>query len=159
MLVELIDLLGAGSLEPEERAEAIAQVERAPQELDWAGSPEKAYAIALCGCLNRHCASGDHLADMFEGLHDLLGDDLPPVPGGLKTMLEHYTWLDRELEAWNDTGGYDLVDVDDTVGDEMHHFVVHRRDTPRILEIGRTMKLKITRPLAYWQQIDTLSQQ
>lgn len=50
-------------------------------------------------------------------------------------------------------GGYDIVEVDDMATDNMHLFVVYRRDVVRILEIATSFGLDAKRPLDYWSRL------
>jgi hypothetical protein len=71
-------------------------------------------------------------------------------------MLEYYEWMEQELAEWAvEQGGYDLIEVDDRYSDNMNIFVVFRRDTERMIQIGTVLGFQICRPLDYYRELHT----
>lgn len=164
MLPHLIDLLTCSSLDSIERDEIAQRVVSAASnpEYDWTDDPVIAMSIELIFSLSDYCASGDKLDEVHEQLREMFEEPFPDYPYKLgsgkftksPTPLEYFEWLDAELaQRAVDRGGYDLVELDTMIDDNMNLLVVYRRDIDRIIEIGTELQFRISRPLDYWRGI------
>jgi hypothetical protein len=164
MLANLIDLLTCGSLEPIDRDEIAARVQNAPQDpaFSWVSSSEEAMSIELIGSLVDYVATGDKIDEVHELIQDMFEGPFPDFPhdlnadrpGERRVVLEYYEWMEQELSQWVvEEGGYDLIDVDDRCSENMNVFVVFRRDTDRIIQIGTEIGFRLCRPLDYYRKL------
>lgn len=65
----------------------------------------------------------------------------------------YFIWLDSQLSEWKTDEVCDIVEIDDTITDNMHLFAVYRKDIARILEIAASLDLSIRRPIDYWRKL------
>jgi hypothetical protein len=164
MLANLINLLTCGSLEAIDRDEIITRVQNAPEdpEFSWVSSPEEAMSIELIGSLVDYVATGDKIDEVHELIQDMFEGSFPDFPhdlnadrpGERRVVLEYYEWMEEELSQWAvEEGGYDLIDVDDRCSENMNVFVVFRRDTDRIIQMGTELGFRLCRPLDYYREL------
>jgi hypothetical protein len=164
MLIELINLLTCGLIDPIERDEIVVRVQNASQnpDLSWTSSPEEAISIELIGLLADYVATGDKVDEVHELIQNIFDAPFPDFPhdlnadrpGERRVMLEYYEWMEQELAEWAvEQGGYDLIEVDDRCSENMNIFVVFRRDTDRIIQIGTELGFRICRLLDYYRDL------
>jgi hypothetical protein len=164
MLANLIELLTCGLLETIDRDEIVTRVQNAPEnpEFSWTSSPEEAMSIELIGSLVDYVATGDKIDEVHELIQDMFEGSFPDFPhdlnadrpGERRVVLEYYEWMEEELSQWAvEEGGYDLIDVDDRCSENMNVFVVFRRDTDRIIQIGTELGFRLCRPLNYYREL------
>jgi hypothetical protein len=163
MIAELIDLLTCGDLDSTERDEIAHRVVNAPRapDLSWVNSPEGAMSFELLCSVSDYVATGDKIDEVHEQIQEMFESPFPSFPyelnsskSGKTTPLEYFEWLDRELsQRATQEGGYDLIDLDDMVSENMNIFVFYRRDTSRIIHIATELELRIDRPLDVYQAL------
>jgi hypothetical protein len=164
MITELIDLLTCGSLDSIERDEIEQRVVNAPSnpEYEWTIDERQAMSVEMVFSLGEYVASGDKLDEVHEQLQEMFEEPFPDYPyklgSGKSTKspspLEYFEWLDAELaQRAVEQGGYDLVEFDTTIHDNMNLLVVYRQDIDRMIELATELELRISRPLDYWREI------
>lgn len=153
LISELVDLLSAGTFTPEEQDAIVQEIEEALPELDWTSSEDQAYAIAITTMMRRKSASGDKINEIHEDICKMMGDGFPTYPRESMDVPGYFIWLDSQLSEWKTDEVCDIVEIDDTITDNMHLFAVYRKDIARILEIAASLDLSIRRPIDYWRKL------
>ncbi|SDW62735.1 hypothetical protein [Lysobacter enzymogenes] len=154
MLKELIDLLTAHELEPEQLESTVDAIEGAADDPDlaWLDEPstEELMQTAIVFQLVDFTAVGDKIDEVHELISDFFADPLPDFPmhedGRYFLPDEYFAWLDRQLIGRaGDNGGYELLLLGQHYSEELHAIAVLRADTPRILELATEHALIIER--------------
>lgn len=154
MLKELIDLLTAHELEPEQLESTIDAIDGAADDPDlaWLDEPstEELMQTAIVFQLVDFTAVGDKIDEVHELISDFFADPLPDFPmhedGRYFLPDEYFAWLDRQLIGRaGDNGGYELLLLGQHYSEELHAIAVLRADTPRILELATEHALIIER--------------
>lgn len=154
MLKELIDLLTARELEPEQLESTVDAIDGAADDPDlaWLDEPstEELMQTAIVFQLVDFTAVGDKIDEVHELISDFFADPLPDFPmhedGRYFLPDEYFAWLDRQLIGRaGDNGGYELLLLGQHYSEELHAIAVLRADTPRILELATEHALIIER--------------
>ncbi|MET4728596.1 hypothetical protein ABIE09_002407 [Lysobacter enzymogenes] len=154
MLKELIDLLTAHELEPEQLESTVDAIDGAADDPDlaWLDEPstEELMQTAIVFQLVDFTAVGDKIDEVHELISDFFADPLPDFPmhedGRYFLPDEYFAWLDRQLIGRaGDNGGYELLLLGQHYSEELHAIAVLRADTPRILELATEHALIIER--------------
>jgi hypothetical protein len=159
MIRELVELLTSGEL-ADDQVEAIAMiVEDAPDNpeyewREWLPEPTNAMLWALLVELDDFIATSDKIDELHEQIQEFFDDEFPGFPhdprgkqpDGVQT---YFQWLDGVLQARAvDRGGYELLEIENPVDDNMCAIIVYRPDTDRILQLADALSLRIRRTTA-----------
>ncbi|MDR2220463.1 MAG: hypothetical protein LBE24_07795 [Methylobacillus sp.] len=143
-LSELIYLLSNRDLDKNE-AISIADAARATVdsgEFDWIDDDERQLMFSVEDQLSDWFAVSDKIDELHEQLYDWFSDPpLLPFPHDLDP-LAYFDWLDNLL-AKRPKGNYELLRLDNGVDDNIHAVLVRRADTPRILELCKTLGFRV----------------
>jgi hypothetical protein len=159
MLPELVELLTCGDL-ASDQVEAIAMiVEDAPDNpeyewREWLPDPTHAMVWALLVELDDFIATSDKIDELHEQIAEFFDADFPGFPHDPRGkqpdgVQSYFRWLDGVLQARApERGGYELLEIENPVDDNMCAIVVCRPDTTRILELADSLSLRIARTTA-----------
>lgn len=100
--------------------------------------------VAVTNAVSDWLCIGDKADELYEQISDNFGDPLPTPPAGMRYLHEYLRLADEELrQRGSQPGGYELLELADSYGDELQVVIVFRKDTPRILELGQQLQVKV----------------
>jgi hypothetical protein len=155
---KLLHLLSGGEMDKADLAEAVLHILEAPSNPEYAylidlyGDDQGCHALALTSCLQDQglLAVSDKTDELHGQISEFFADPLPPFPAWSDkrkhTTDDYFSWLDAELsQRAPASGGYELLNLDPGLDDNLYAVVVNRPDTPSILALGHSLGVRIGR--------------
>lgn len=168
-LTELFRLLVGNDINETEIQEALDRIFRAPSDPDYQwfldlhdDNPNATIGFALIDCLEtlELMVFSDKIDELDDQISDLFENPLPEFPTWYDKSRylpnDYFAWLDRELSQRGvvENGGYELLQFDAGLDDNIHAIVVNRADTPRILDLGQSLNAAIDTRISRLHNVD-----
>ncbi len=166
-LTELINLLTCNELQSAEVDDIVAVVLQAhsnpekyvreldlddDQALDWLleiASRNEMGSWAICAELQDFLFISDKVDELHEQIQVFFEEDnLPDYSyDQIKGSDQYFAWLDPQLERVSSAqGGYSLLLIGDSYGDDLQAVAVYRKDAKRVLELCDELEVQVSRP-------------
>ena len=159
-VAEFLTLLTTGELGPEELAAGTEAVVLAVQDpdayfdqyldedqdgwlRDW--STSMAEVAATNAVVQALCIS-DKADELYEEISEAFSEPLPEPPEEFQYLHEYMRFADEAIQQRGpQPGGYELLEFASSYGDDLQVLLVYRKDTPRVLELGQQLQVKVAR--------------
>jgi hypothetical protein len=168
-LTELINALTCNELQPAEVegiVKVVLQAQSDPEQyvreleleedeaLDWLleiASSKELMSWALCAELQDFLFISDKVDELHEQIQTFFEkDSLLDYPyDQVKTSHQYFAWLDHQLQRVDSAqGGYTLLMIGDSYGDELQAIAVYRKDLKRVLDLCAELEIQASNPVS-----------